>query len=285
VFLPRLDAEARRRLSFSSSGRHARFKKSTRLLLGMTALLWWASQSQALAEYDWCSDVPRASPIRLSCRDGDPKCDMDGACDGTCTIQLYGRTLPRLAPNGLRCYIASRLSTQPLKRPWHSVSVPSFLPVGMVHLDGEGGSLVRARCRTARTSCVPPPNLTGHVAITGDVAADFTTEAARTIADDQPAFHLLLSGPGGFVYVTVYAVPQEGTYRSGEGLSVQVSTPDAHFWGPADPGEFVGALTITAVEPSSTAFKVMHGHFEAVLRNWIGGFSGGFREIAVQADF
>jgi hypothetical protein len=218
----------------------------------------------------------------LGCRDGDPKCDLDAACDGTCTIYVHARLLPKPGPDGALCYIAARLFSRTHDARWHPFYPPVFVSTGSAFRKNFRSSSVSVRCRAARTSCLPPPDPTGHVTITGAVGADYVTQARTIVDEDQSYFHVQLSGDGAAMIIDVPAVLQEGTYRSDQ-MTVDVSAPNAYFTSPA--GKLVGALTISAVEPSGTRFRTVHGHFEAVLRQWVGGFTGGWQAIEIRADF
>ena len=98
---------------------------------------------------DPCDGGPLETRSILRCRDGDPTCDMDGMCDGTCVV----RRCLIYPENPASCLVTTRFCS---RTAYVSVAALSLIPVGAKQTSRVHATLVGAVCKPARRKCVPP---------------------------------------------------------------------------------------------------------------------------------
>jgi hypothetical protein len=143
---------------------------------------------------DACDGGPLETRSVLRCRDGDPTCDMDGMCDGTCFV----RSCVIYPKNPASCLVTTRFcarTARPTVGWW-------LIPVGDKQTSRWHATLVGAVCKPARRGCVAPTLRPCRVEVTGDVTASFSCQARLiTTASQRSAIPkypiILLSEVGG----------------------------------------------------------------------------------------
>jgi hypothetical protein len=264
------------------------------LTAGMLLALAGVFQNTS-AEIDPCQFAPPAPPIMLRCRDGDPACDLDGACDGICTIRPFIRPLHRGARDGAPCYFGARLFVvRPSLPGWSPINLPIFVPRLVPRFTAhEEASTVKVRCARARRTCVPPSPPGGLVSVTGDYTTSFVARARAIVHDyggpDEPLFDLFLqdetqTGLRGAL-IGVHANLMPGVFLPPYSQFSVSDATDLHhvidFEAPS--GLFDGQLVIAQVDASDTIHHFVHGTLDGTLVDRFVPQSP--REIAIHATF
>jgi hypothetical protein len=137
------------------------------------ALLWPCVPFAQEHDVDPCDGGPLETRSVLRCRDGDPSCDIDGVCDGTCVV----RSCVIYPKNPASCLVTTRFCPRSTY-----ASLPlSFIPVGNRRTFRVHATRVGAVCKLARRRCVAPILPPCRVDVTGDVTVSWSCRA-RLIA-------------------------------------------------------------------------------------------------------
>jgi hypothetical protein len=226
------------------------------------------------------NDRPPETRSVLHCRDGDPRCDMDGMCDGTCFVKSC--IIP--PKNPASCLLTSRFcprggTSDPLhlskdEGPW-------LIPVGEARAFRYHATVLGAVCKRARRRCVPPTPTPCDVTITGDVNAAFACDVhliALTPDRLMPSsFEILLRERDGptVVHIRVNGAPAGGTFTAGVseravwGLDVRTAGANLEVFSGASSSTLDATLTLPYVDRSRTLYHDAHGTFDANAESFV----------------
>jgi len=268
----------------------------------MRALLMCLSSSRVFGgeggSVDPCDGGPLETRSVLHCRDGDPTCDMDGTCDGTCVV----RTCIVLPKNPASCLVTGRFcprTTAPSVV--NSKLGPWLLDVGDKQTFRFHATLVGAVCKPARRRCVPPILPPCRVEITGDATASWSCRARLiAIAPDRAApdqYVVRLSEVGGPRWLTVLVngagVPAPATWTSDlpdrRVYSMSLNTAsdfiNADNYDPPRLGSLDASLVLATVGQSRTPHHEAHGSFDATAVGISGADPSARPALVVHAEF
>jgi hypothetical protein len=275
-----------------------------RILIGLTVLLA-SSSSFAGGDgggpyVDPCDGGPLETRAILRCRDGDPACDMDGACDGTCFL----KTCIVPPKNPASCLVTSRLCPRSAGGAGFildSERGPWLVPVGEQRTFRYHATMVGAICKPARRRCVPPTPPPCNVSVTGDVTESWACQARliATVPDRAVPlqYYVRLTEIGGARWLVVLVdgvgAPVAATLTSDapdrDVLSLGLRTADAFVnadnFDPPRVGSLDATLALALVAPSKTQYHEAHGTFDATAVGIPGTDPFARLAFGVHADF
>ena len=223
------------------------------------------------------SDLPPDTRSILHCRDGDPRCDMDGMCDGTCFL----KSCIVQPENPASCLVTSRFcprSGSSVSLYYAGTNGPWLIPVGEVRTFRYQATVVGAVCKPARRRCVPPNPPPCVVTMTGDLSASFACDVHLVApAPDRlmpSRFEIVLRDRGSFAIMRILVVrrPATGTFtadapdRVVEQINLETADfeyVDADNFDPSR-GSLDATLVLDQVGASRTHYHEAHGTFDAV---------------------
>jgi hypothetical protein len=250
-----------------------------RALVGLVLILGGASAlaggTDGGAGNDPCDGGPLETRSVLRCRDGDPRCDMDGACDGTCFVKTC--IVPPANPSS--CLVTSRLCPRSKAIGYlDQDDGPWLIPVGERRTFRYHATLVGAACKPARRRCVPPTPPPCLVTIAGDRATSFACQArliAVTPDRAMPFYYQIFAterGGPSLLRILVQRGPSAGRFTADAPdhvvLAVSIRTPDGVYVAAdnVDPprlGSLDATLVLTDVGASLTQYHDAHGALAA----------------------
>jgi hypothetical protein len=247
---------------------------------------------------DPCEGGPLETRSVLRCRDGDPTCDMDGICDGTCLV----RTCIVQPKNPASCLVTGRFCPRASSSSFvDSKDGPWLIPVGDKKTLRFHATLVGAVCKPARRRCVPPSLPPCRVEVTGDVTASWSCQARLIATGPDRAvpeqYVIRLSEIGGRrslqVLVNGAGVPAAATWTSdlpdrrvySMSLSTESDYIHADNYDPPRLGSLDASLVLATVGQSKTPYHEAHGSFDATAVGVSGADPAARPALVVHAEF
>ena len=233
---------------------------------------------------------PPAARFDLVCRDGNPRCDIDTACDGQCLVPFCVTPRATGPPKISLCPTASN--------PEDVVVIPSGKRAHLGRFFKGRSSLAYStasiRCLRKRRHCRTPPRTCTATLSNG---TPLTTTCRIWLLANPPGFaelDVVFDDAAGTGVVSFYGVPTPGAYSFGE-----PNYPSAYATSPSlvravfteAAGDTVGAdvsgqygsvaVQLDDIAPSTSVHHAVHGSLRAHLESQ----PAGFRVLDVVATF